>query len=127
VRIIAGSSEVSAGKQAVKEPPLADSFHATVETILVLMLIVFAVALLARWARLPYTIALVVTGLLGFQPGFRDLQLTPDLILIVFLPVLLFEGAYNVSARSLRRDLLPVTLLAILGVLFSTFVTAALV
>ena len=106
---------------------MADSFHATVETILVLMLIVFAVALLARWARLPYTIALVVTGLLGFQPGFRDLQLTPDLILIVFLPVLLFEGAYNVSARSLRRDLLPVTLLAVLGVLFSTFVTAALV
>jgi hypothetical protein len=53
VRIIAGSWEVSAGKQAVKESPLADSFHATVETILVLMLIVFAVALLARWARLP--------------------------------------------------------------------------
>jgi hypothetical protein len=83
VRITAGSWEVSAGKQAVKESPLADSFHATVEMILVLMLIVFAVALLARWARLPYTIALVVTGLLGFQPGFRDLQLTPDLILIV--------------------------------------------
>ena len=99
----------------------------TVEMILVLMLIVFAVALLARWARQHYTIALVVSGLLGFQPGFRDLQLTPDLILIVFLPILLFEGAYNVSARSLRRDLLPVTLLAVLGVLFSTFVTAALV
>jgi hypothetical protein len=64
-------------RQAIKESPLADTFHATVETILVLMLIVFAVALLARWARLPYTIALVVTGLLGFQPGFRDLQLTP--------------------------------------------------
>jgi CPA1 family monovalent cation:H+ antiporter len=106
---------------------VADSFHATIETILVLLLIVFAVALVARWARLPYTIALVVTGLLGFQPGFRDLELTPDLILIVFLPVLLFEGAYNVSARSLRRDLLPVTLLAVPGVLFSTLVTAALV
>jgi CPA1 family monovalent cation:H+ antiporter len=104
-----------------------DSFHATVETILVLLLIIFAVALVARRARLPYTIALVVTGLLGFQPNFRDLQLTPELILLVFLPVLLFEGAYNVSARSLRRDLLPVTLLAVPGVVFSTLVTAALV
>jgi CPA1 family monovalent cation:H+ antiporter len=106
---------------------MSDSFHATIETMLVLLLIVFAVALIARRARLPYTIALVVTGLLGFQPGFRDLQLTPDLILIVFLPLLLFEGAYNVSARSLWRDLLPVTLLAVPGVLFSTLVTAVLV
>lgn len=106
---------------------MADSFHVTIETILVLLLIVFAVALVARRARVPYTIALVVTGLLGFQPNFRNLQLTPDLILLVFLPVLLFEGAYNVSARSLRRDLLPVTLLAVPGVLFSTLVTAALV
>lgn len=106
---------------------MADSFHATVETVLVLLLIVFAVALIARWARLPYTIALVVTGLLGFQPNFRDLHLTPDLILLVFLPVLLFEGAYNVSAHSLRRDLFAVILLAVPGVLFSTLVTAALV
>ena len=46
---------------------MADSFHAAVETILVLLLIIFIVALIARWARLPYTIALAVTGLLGFQ------------------------------------------------------------
>jgi CPA1 family monovalent cation:H+ antiporter len=95
---------------------MADSFHATIETILVLLLIVFAVALVARWAQLPYTIALVVTGLLGFQPGFRDLELTPDLILIVFLPVLLFEGAYHVSARSLRRDLLQLMAFGVVGI-----------
>ena len=103
------------------------SFHATVETLLVLLLVIFVVALLARWARLPYTVALVVTGLLGFQPGFRDIQLTPDLILTVFLPILLFESAYNVSARSLWRDIGPVTLLAVPGVLLGTLVTAALV
>jgi hypothetical protein len=57
---------------------MADSFHTPVETILVLLLIVFAVALIARRARLPYTIALAVTRLLGFQPNRRDLQLTPE-------------------------------------------------
>jgi NhaP-type Na+/H+ or K+/H+ antiporter len=81
---------------------MADSFHATVETILILLLIVFAVAVIARWARLPYTIALVVTGLLGFQPNFRDLQLTPDLILVVFLPGLLFGGGCLPGRHSVR-------------------------
>jgi CPA1 family monovalent cation:H+ antiporter len=103
------------------------SLHTTIETMLVLLLIIFVVTLVARRARVPYTIALVVTGLLGFEPGFRNIELTPDLILTLFLPLLLFEGAYNVSARSLWRDLLPVTLLAIPGVLFSTIVTAALI
>lgn len=106
---------------------MGESFHGTVETMIVLLLIVFAVALIARRVHLPYAIALVLTGLLGFQPGFRDIQLTPDLILTVFLPVLLFEGAYNVSARNLWRNIIPVTLLAVPGVLFSMFVTAALV
>ena len=95
---------------------MAESLHAAVETILELLLIVFAVTLIAQWVRLPYTIALVVTGLLGFQPNFRDLQLTPDLILVVFLPVLLFEGAYNVSARSLRRDLLQLMAFGVVGI-----------
>ena len=103
------------------------SLHATIETMLVLLLIIFVVTLVARRARVPYTIALVVTGLLGFEPGFRNIELTPDLILTLFLPLLLFEGAYNVSARSLWRNLLPVTLLAVPGVLFSTIVTAALI
>lgn len=105
---------------------MEESFHSTVETLLVLLLIVFAVTVFAQRVRLPYTIALVVTGLLGFQPGFRNIHLTPDLILTVFLPVLLFEGAYNVSARSLWRNIVPVVLLAVPGVIFSMLATAAL-
>jgi monovalent cation:H+ antiporter, CPA1 family len=107
-----------------------DAMHGlqtTIETLLVLLLIIFAVAVVVRWVRLPYPIALLVAGLLGFQPGFREIHLTPDLILVVFLPVLLFEGAYNVSARSLWRNIVPVSLLAVPGVVLGTTVTGTLV
>lgn len=101
--------------------------HTAVETLLVLLLIVFAIAVIVQRVRLPYTIALVLAGLLGFQPGFRHIALTPDLILVVFLPVLLFEGAYNVSASRLRDNITPIALLAGPGVLIGMFITGAIV
>jgi CPA1 family monovalent cation:H+ antiporter len=104
---------------------VTSDLHAAVETVLFLMLVVFAIAVVVQRLRLPYTIALVLAGLLGFQPGFRHIFLTPDLILVVFLPVLLFEGAYNVSARRLRDNVLPIGLLAGPGVLIAMVVTAA--
>jgi CPA1 family monovalent cation:H+ antiporter len=104
-----------------------EAIHPAVETVLLLLCVILAVAALTRWIHLPYPIALVLTGLLGFQPGFHHIHLTPDLILIVFLPVLLFEGAYNVSARNLRAVLVPVSLLAIPGVLLSTLATGAII
>lgn len=106
---------------------MTKDLHATVETVLVLLLVIFAIAVLVQRIRLPYTIALVLAGLLGFQPGFRHIVLTPDLILVVFLPPLLFEGAYNVSARRLWHNVLPITLLAGPGVLLGMVVTAAIV
>lgn len=108
-------------------PAMAGDLHATVETLLVLLLVVFVVAVIVQRIRLPYTIALVLAGLFGFQPGFRHIALTPDLILTVFLPILLFEGAYNVHAKRLWRNILPVGLLAAPGVLICTLITAALV
>lgn len=104
---------------------MTSDLHGAVETLLVLLLVVFAIALFVRRVRLPYSIALVLTGLLGFQPGFRHIVLTPDLILVVFLPLLLFEGAYNVPVQRLRDNALPIALLAGPGVLLSMFVTAA--
>jgi CPA1 family monovalent cation:H+ antiporter len=105
---------------------MPDTLHATVETFLVLLLIVFVVAAIVQRVRLPYTIALVVVGFLGLRPDFLHVSLTPDLILLVFLPVLLFEGAYNVPAKRLWRNVLPITLLAVPGVLLGTLVTGAI-
>ncbi|HEY7849731.1 MAG TPA: cation:proton antiporter [Ktedonobacterales bacterium] len=103
------------------------TLHTTVEAFLALLLIVFVVAIIAQRWRLPYTIALVAVGFLGLQPGYLHIALTPDLILLVFLPVLLFEGAYNVPAKRLWQNVLPITLLAVPGVLLSALVTGAII
>ena len=103
------------------------TLHSTVETFLVLLLIVFVVAAIVQRVRLPYTVALVVVGFLGLQPASLNITLTPDLILLVFLPTLLFEGAYNVPAGRLWRNALPITLLAAPGVLIGTLVTGAII
>lgn len=105
---------------------MVGDLHTTVETLLVLLLIVFVVAVVVQRIRLPYTIALVLVGLLGFQPGFFHVTLTPDLILTVFLPILLFEGAYNVPAKRLWHNFVPVILLAVPGVLLCMLITAAI-
>lgn len=106
---------------------MPDALHTAVETFLVLLLIVFVVAVLVQRIRLPYTVALVAVGFLGLRPGFLHAYLTPDLILLVFLPVLLFEGAYNVPAGRLWQNVLPITLLAVPGVLIGTAVTGTIV
>ncbi|HET9110818.1 MAG TPA: cation:proton antiporter [Ktedonobacterales bacterium] len=103
------------------------TLHATVETLLVLLLIVFVVAVIVQRVRLPYTVALVVVGFLGLRPGVVHVSLTPDLILLVFLPVLLFEGAYNIPASRLANNILPIILLAVLGVLIGTLVTGSII
>jgi CPA1 family monovalent cation:H+ antiporter len=84
-----------------------------VRLIVVLLLIALGVALLARWAKLPYTLGLVVVGLMiGIFHLLPGVVLTPDIVLFIFLPALLFEGAWNLEQRELLRNWLPIALLA---------------
>jgi CPA1 family monovalent cation:H+ antiporter len=53
----------------------------------------------------------------------RPEWLTPDVILTLFLPALLFEGSLKIELRHIRTDILPLLLLANLGVLIATLVT----
>ena len=64
---------------------------------------------------------LVVGGsLVGFAPGVPEIELEPDLVLLTFLPPLLFNAAYFSSIRDLRADLRSITLSAIGLVLLTT-------
>jgi Na+:H+ antiporter len=88
--------------------------------VLVLLVAVLAVAIGARYARVPYTVGLVIVGLaIGAIPGHPTIRLTPDLVMLVFLPALLFAGAWTYPTELLRRNWLPITLLATVGVLIS--------
>ena len=58
---------------------------------------------LANWLQVPYPIPLVIGGLvLGLVPGIPDIQLDPDLVLLVFLPPLLYASAFFADLRALR-------------------------
>ncbi len=99
------------------------------EIAFVLLLTVAAlVAILIRRIRLPYTVALVVVGLvLALFPNFISLNISSDLILAVLVPPLVFEATLAIKWRDLRSDLPLVLLLAVVGTLLSTVVVGILV
>lgn len=90
--------------------------------VVVLLILVSVVAMFAQRIRLPYTVMLVLVGLaLSFLP-IKDLEILPGLILMLFLPPLVFEAALHIDLATLRSLLSQVLLLAIPGVLIVTFI-----
>ncbi|MCA9551902.1 MAG: Na+/H+ antiporter [Myxococcales bacterium] len=97
--------------------------------VLILLLIAALVGMGARRLKLPYTLALVLAGLaLGFVhlPALDGLALTPELLLLLFLPPLLFEAAFNLHLDDFRRDLGPIMYLAVPGVILTVGLIAVL-
>jgi CPA1 family monovalent cation:H+ antiporter len=81
------------------------------------------VAVGSRYARVPYTVGLVLAGLgIGLIPRHPPLVLTPNLVMLVFLPPLLFAGAWTYPRGELRRHWLLIGLLATVGVLVCMYV-----
>jgi CPA1 family monovalent cation:H+ antiporter len=93
------------------------------EQFLLVLSVSLSVATLSRvfvWFRqIPYTLLLVIVGLVLAFVDVRLVNLSPELILEIFLPPLLFEAAWNLKWRDLSRELLPVTLYAVIGVVIS--------
>jgi CPA1 family monovalent cation:H+ antiporter len=108
-----------------------------VEFLIWLLIAASSIAGLTKYLRIPYTVALVLGGLLlsllqlsclsPLQPNQHPDWLTPDVILILFLPALVFEGSVKIDVRDLRRDAAPLLVLANVGVLLATLVTGYLV
>jgi len=105
-----------------------------IQFLLWLLIVASIVAVVASHLRIPYTVALVIGGLvLGslhrlpilqvLTQGQRPNWLTPQIVLILFLPPLLFEGSIKIQIRRLRENLAPILLLANAGVLAATLIT----
>jgi Na+/H+ antiporter len=105
--------------------PVAVSAH---NALVLLALLAAGVGLLvlAQLVRLPYPILLVAGGLaLGFIPGIPKVALRPDVVLVAILPPLLYSSAFFTSLRDLRRNVRPLSLLAIGLVLVTMLAVAA--
>jgi Na+/H+ antiporter len=91
-----------------------------------LLVAVAALAVVARLVRVPYPILLVIGGLaIGFVPAVPDIELDPDIVLLVFLPPLLYAAAFFSNLRELRLNARPIGLLAIGLVVVTTLAVAA--
>jgi monovalent cation/hydrogen antiporter len=84
---------------------------------------IIGLELLARRLRLPSAAALLVGGAaLAFVPGLPHIEIDPELVLVVFLPPLLMDGAYVTMWDEFRRHLKGILLLAVGAVAFTTLV-----
>lgn len=104
--------------------------------IVILLLIAAASLALTKRLRIPYSVFLVLVGI-GLAtlsegsgeslPLLKQLAISPDLILYVFLPALIFESSLNLDSRQLRQNIAPISTLAIPGLLISTSVIGFIV
>lgn len=100
----------------------------TNETIFILLFIVAtAVAIAVRRLNVPYTVALVVAGLLlGLVHAFEPPHLTKALLYTIFLPGLLFEAAFHINFEQFWRNRLTIVSLAVPGVIAATALTTVI-
>lgn len=103
----------------------------------VLIALSTAVFFVSKRIRWPYTVLLVLVGLILVPvtnlPYFNvvfgfisDMVLTPELLFFIFLPVLIFESGFNMNIRKMLDNAWAISLLAVLSVMISAVVTAAL-
>jgi CPA1 family monovalent cation:H+ antiporter len=91
-----------------------------------IMVVAVFVAATAQRFRVPYTIAMVLTGLavslVRLPPELSDLRLSPHLILVTFLPGLIFEAAYHIDLTQLRDNIRTIVMLAVPGMILSALI-----
>jgi len=101
---------------------------ATIQTILLLLAVLAAVAVVARRLNTAPSILLVIAGIgLALAPGLPRIELAPELVLLGILPPLIYSAGVAMSWREFRFNLRPIALLAFGAVVFTTCAVAAVV
>ena len=122
----------TAAERTGADTPCRDGQTApVVEHVEVLIIALFVSVLglnaLAERFSVPYPIFLVLGGLaLGGIPGVPDVELEPELVLVIFLPPLLYSAAFFADLRALRQSARALTLLSI-GLVLGTTCAVAVV
>src|SRR3982751_2895012 len=91
-----------------------------IQILLALLLVLSAVAVVARRLDIAPSILLVVAGvLLALVPGLPRIELAPEVVLLIMLPPLIYSAGVAMSWREFRHSLRPITLLAFGCVVFT--------
>jgi CPA1 family monovalent cation:H+ antiporter len=90
--------------------------------ILMIFLVASLVAIIGRRFRIPYTVGLVIAGLIIGLRSDLAIEITPKVFLSLFLPPLLFEAAFHLNFDRLRENLGTVIFLAVPGVVLNMLI-----
>jgi CPA1 family monovalent cation:H+ antiporter len=103
---------------------MADS---VIVVLIALLVTTIPLVALAKRVNISYPIVLVVGGLvLGFVPGLPKIQLDPSLVLLIFLPPLLFWESVSAPTDVMLENASQIALLAVGLVIATTVAVAAL-
>jgi monovalent cation/hydrogen antiporter len=95
------------------------------EIVVAMFLAIVALNYFANKLSLPPTVALLAGGsALAFLPGIPNITLDPALVVVVFLPPLLMDGAWFIPLKQMRRHMIGIISLAVGAVVFTTIVIA---
>ena len=113
---------------AAEEGQQVSEFIAQESAVVLMLAIAALVAVVANRLRFPFTVALVVVGLLASVLGsVVAVDVSPDVILFLLVPPLLFEATLQLPWPKLRADLVPIMLFALVGTAVGTLALGALV
>ena len=97
------------------------------EAIIILLLIASVVAIVAKRFKIPYTVGLVLMGLALGLLSAQKIDISPEVILALLVPPLVFDAAFHIRLDDLRRDFWLILLLAVPGVILTTLMVGWLV
>ncbi len=101
--------------------------HEQLPFLLALVAAIVLLEMMATRLRIAYPVLLVLAGLLiSFIPGLPTVQVDPDMIFFIFLPPLLFEAAWSISFKEMKKWWRIIGSFAFLVVLFSALAVAVL-
>lgn len=99
--------------------------HSTLLSIIGLLLVIFFLMLLGEKLRIAYPIFLVLGGLvIGFIPSIPDIEIDPNIVLLIFLPPLLYEASWNISWHDFWHHRLSISSLGFGLVIFTSIMVA---
>ncbi|MFQ5789132.1 MAG: Na+/H+ antiporter [Acidobacteriota bacterium] len=97
------------------------------ENLIEILLVACVVAIAVKRVHLPYTTALVLMGMgVSFLPVHLEVALSKELVLLIVLPPLLFQGALHMDLASLRRNLLSIATMAFPGLILAALLVGGM-
>ncbi|WQD40622.1 Na+/H+ antiporter [Niabella yanshanensis] len=88
--------------------------------ILVIMALMLGASAFAEKLKVPVPVLLIVVGMIaGFTPSMPAIELDPEIVMLIFLPPLLYDAAFNISAKDFKTNINTISTLSI-GLVFIT-------